>query len=275
MKIPAPSLIQHALLSLLLLPSLPLAAAELHPIVEVGSGYLLGAVKDGKFIKHEDAAKVLKGGEKYRVYSLTTRLGEAKGGKPESAGEACPDVKAVKLSPLREDGVLAIAGQWNALPRVPKSLSTTQPVYVEAVRAFLEERGIKKPAVKITQVLKVDLDGDGEDEVLISGTNYFTKERIPMRSPAGSYSFVLLRQVVSGVVQIKLIEGEFHPKAYSGAEENFDAPASYKVSAVLDVDGDGKMEVIVEGAYYEGGWTTVYRASAKKVEALLRVECGL
>ncbi len=71
---------------MLLLPSLPLAAAELHPIVEVESGYLLGAVKDGKFIKHEDAAKVLKGGEKYRVYSLTTRLGEAKGGKRKSAG---------------------------------------------------------------------------------------------------------------------------------------------------------------------------------------------
>ncbi len=273
MRFSAPSQIAPALLGVFLLP--PLVAGELHPIVEVGSGFLVGAVADGKCIPHATAAKAIKGGEEYRVYSLTERLGQATGGKPESAGEPCPDVSVVKLSPLPKQGVLAIAGEWNALPRMPKVTSTTQPVYIEAVRAILEERGLIKPEVKITQILRVDLDGDGEEEVLISATNYFTKDgHMPNKSPGGSYSFVLLRQVVAGVVQTKLIEGEFHPKVFSGPEGSFDAPARYEISAVLDVDGDGKMEVIVEGAYYEGGWTTIYRCQAKKPEALLRVACG-
>jgi hypothetical protein len=33
------------------------AAAELHPIVEVQSGYLFGATVDGKWIKPDEAAK--------------------------------------------------------------------------------------------------------------------------------------------------------------------------------------------------------------------------
>jgi len=125
--------------------------------------------------------------------------------------------------------------------------------------------------------LRVDLDGDGEDEVLISATNYFTKAgRMPNKSTstAGSYSFVLLRQVVGGVVKTKLIDGEFHVKAYSGPEGHFDAPSRYEISAVLDIDGDGKMEVIVNDAYYEGGGTTIYRCSAKGIEKLAQVAYG-
>ncbi len=36
-------------------------AADLHPIVEVKSGYLFGATSNGKWMKAEAAAKALKG----------------------------------------------------------------------------------------------------------------------------------------------------------------------------------------------------------------------
>jgi hypothetical protein len=35
------------------------AASELHPIVEIESGYLFGATADGKWIKADEAAKTL------------------------------------------------------------------------------------------------------------------------------------------------------------------------------------------------------------------------
>ena len=94
-------------------------------------------------------------------------------------------------------------------------LDTTQTAYIDAVRDFLKTKGITEPKVKIDSIFRVDLDGDGEDEVLISATNYFSQDNsVPMRSPAGSYSMVLLRRVVAGKVETQLVAGEFHPKAY-------------------------------------------------------------
>jgi hypothetical protein len=251
-------------------------AAGLHPIVEVQSGYLLGATADGKWIKAEEAAKVLPDETTYRVYGLTQAFGEAKGSKPEpSKDDVCSDVLAVSLSLKVEKGVIALAAPWNALPRKPRVMDTTQQVYVDAARDFLKTKGIDQPKVKIDSILRVDLDGDGEDEVLISATNYFSKdERLPMRSPAGSYSMVFLRRVVAGKVESQLVEGEFHPKAYVRKEDSFDAPNAYKVIATLDLDGDGKMEIVVGSNYYEGEAITIYRCDPKKVEALLTVACG-
>jgi FG-GAP repeat protein len=253
-------------------------AAELHLIVEVQTGYLFGATKDCKWIKADEAARTLPDETTYLVYGLTQSLGEAKGAKPKPSEEdVCSDVLTVSLSPKPEKGAIALAAPWNALPRKPRIVDKTQQVYVDAVRDFLKTKGIEQPKVKIENILRVDLDGDGEEEVLISATNYFSKDRVPMRSPAGSYSMVLLRRVVGGKVEAQLVEGEFYPNAYKATDDSasFNAPNAYKVVAVLDLDGDGKMEVVVASQYYEGATTTIYRCAPKNVEALLSVSCGV
>ena len=253
-------------------------AADLHPIVEVQSGYLFGAISDGKWIKADETAKLLTDEITYRVYGLTQALGDAKGGKPKPAEVPCEETLAVSLSPKPEKGVIAIAAPWNALPRKPKVIDPNQKVYVDAVRDFLKTKGIEQAKVKIDNILGVDLDGDGEEEVLISATNYLSKDgHVPMRSPAGSYSMVLLRRVAAGKAETQLVEGEFHSKAYPGKDPDdasFDAPNAYKVIAVLDLDGDGKMETVVGSNYYEGEEITIYRYDPKKSEPLLSVACG-
>lgn len=264
------------LLSALLICAGASPAAELHPIVEVQSGYLFGAISDGKWIKADETAKSIGDETTYRVYGLTQALGDAKGGKPEPPrGLPCEDTLTVSLLPRPEKAVIAIDAQWNALPRKPKVIDATQKTYVDAVRDFLKTKGIEQPKVNIDSILRVDLEGDGEEEVLISAANYFAKaDRVPMRSPAGSYSMVLLRRVVAGKAETQLVEGEFHPKAYISKEASFDAPSIHKVIATLDLDGDGKLEVIVSSNDYEGEEINIYRCDTRKCESVLSVACG-
>jgi hypothetical protein len=248
------------------------AVADLHPIVEVESGYFFGATENGKWIKAEKAANSVSDVTVYRVYSLTEQLGETEGSKPAALEDVCMETMSVSLSPRPETGVIALAAPWNALPRKPRVADATQQVYIDAVRDFLKARGIKDPKVKIKRILRVDLDGDGEDEVLLSATNYLSAEdeEVPASSPEGSYSIVLLRRVVAGKLKTQMIAGEIHADA-----KHFNAPNWYDLAAVLDLDGDGNLEVVVHSHYYEGGATTIYRCEPAKIRPLLEVECGV
>ena len=121
----------------------PLAiAAEVHPIVEVQSGYLFGATADGKWIKSEEVAKAISDERTYKIYGLTQSLGDAKGGKPKpSEEEVCSDVLTVSLSLKPEKGVIALAASWNALPRKVQSLmDTTQAGLCRCGTRFLENQ---------------------------------------------------------------------------------------------------------------------------------------
>jgi hypothetical protein len=259
-----------------------LSAADVHPIIEIETGYFFGGSENGKWAKPEKAAKSTRKKTIYHVYGLTKQAGQITAGKPKSVEEPCPDTLTVSLSSKPKDGVIGLAASWNALPRAPVIADATQPVYVEVVRDFLQDRGIADPKVRIKRILHVDLDGDGEEEVLISATNYFTDDKsndtaaapfpeAPIEAPQrGSYSVVILRRVVDGNVQTKLVTGEVYAKPDEPV-----APNVYSLAAVLDLNGDGKLEVIVHSFYYEGGQTTIYRCEPDKIEAVLSVECGV
>src|ERR1051325_66326 len=117
------------------------SAADLHPIVEVQNGYLLGSIAEGKWSNAGETANLLTDQVTYRVYGLTQEFGEAKGGKPISADVPCEETLIVSLSPKPENGVIAIAAPWNALPRKPKMIDPDQKVYIDAVRDFLRTNG--------------------------------------------------------------------------------------------------------------------------------------
>jgi len=247
------------------------SAADLHPIIETETGYFFGANENGKWIKPDQAAKSVANETIYQVYGLTKQLGQITAAKPVSAEEPCPDTLMVSLSSKPKDGVIGLAARWNALPRKPTIADTTQSVYVDAVRDFLKARGIADPKVRITRILRIDLEGDGEDEVLINATNYFSqRDEAPIQAPKrGSYSIIMLRRVAAGKVQTQLVAGELYSKADAS-----NAPSIYKIAAVLDLKGDGKLEVIVHSFYYEGGETTIYHCEPDKIEPVLSVECG-
>jgi hypothetical protein len=157
---------KHLPVATLLLAISTALAAELHPVLEAETGFLLGSARKGRWLSAKETAKGLRGGEEYRLYSATKLIGNRKGGKPVSEEETCPDVFKVPLKQDETDAVIAIRADWNALPRTPVFASTSQPAYQKAAHDFLVSKGIKNPQVKVTQVVRIDLEGDGTDEVL-------------------------------------------------------------------------------------------------------------
>ena len=269
-------LLSTIIASSLIFPSFVLAQ-KIVPVVDVdGGGCVMGGVRDGKWVKAEDMSPLMKGGERYSLYSMTRKVGVRTGGKPASEGAPCSETMYVKnLAPGEKPAdLIAVGGDWNALPRVPKVASTRSPVYRAAVTALLRRNGIARPRVKIDKVLRVDLDGDGTEEVLINATRAKRWESggLSHDSNPGDYSVVLLRKVVKGRVQTIVLDGEYHPKARN--QETEGPPNVYEIAAVLDLNGDGRMEVVVQGGYYEGDWKTVYAFHGNKVENIFGCGCG-
>ncbi len=246
------------------------AMAETFPIIDVHEGYLIGATNSGKWLKSADAQKSVKP-TKLPVYDATGKVGTVAVMKADTQGELCSDIWMVTLDPQRmKRGDIAFSASWNPLPRKPKSLDVTQKVYVNLVRDFLREHGLRDPVVHITQIVRVDLEGDGEDEVLISATHYRDEENgMSSGAARNDYSFVLLRRVVGGKMKTELVEGEFYPKATESS-----APNKYEIGALLDLNGDGKIDIVVRSAYYEGDAVDIYECGKSGFKKVLSVGCG-
>lgn len=257
------------------LASTRVAAQAVHPVLV--DNCLIGGTIDGKW---RDAAAIgpkLKGGEKYRFYTLTARAGESTGGQPKVMPFFCSDMLEVELSPKPAEGVaLAVGAEWNALPREPKLLINEEQVYRAAVASLLRGKRFARPKINITQAIRIDLDGDGREEVIVSASYYadgLVSATGPMaiRPKAGDYSLVFLRKLVRGRVQTTIIDGEFYPFI----KEDTGPPNQYRIGAVGDVDGDGTMEVVVRSDYYEGDASTVYKLKRNKLVPLTSCACGV
>ncbi len=251
-----------------------------HPIVEMEADYLVGGSKGAKWIDTENLAKTIKGGERYRIYGFDSYLGNGLGAKPVKSEPLCTDTILVKVtrsstSVRRKIAVMAVAGEWNALPRVPRFVVTPDASVREAVARILIRNGIRQPTVNISQVIHVDLDGDGVDEVLVCAGRHDGRPVTPTShvSPhitPGDYSLVLLRKRIKGRLKDIVISGEYFPKS----KEAFGGPTVDCIRAVLDLNGDGNMEIILKYRYFEGEGISIFDLTKSNNRAVLSVGCG-
>jgi hypothetical protein len=248
-------------------------AADVAAFIELPYRYVIGGHADGKWLDTGKAGKGLKPGTAFRIFTLKGENGKLTVKKAAPEADVCMDVWMAEMDPEVDMRGIAVSAAWNPMPRVAKAAATTQEVYVKAVSDILVAQGIRKPVVKIKQHLRVDLDGDGEEEVLLSATHYPTTEgegSAPTSAGAGNYSFVALRRVIAGKVVTQILEGEFYEKA-----QEFNAPNVHEVGGILDLNGDGRMELILHSQYYEGGATTVWQLGAKEAVRVLEIACGV
>lgn len=241
------------------------ASSGVHPIV-TQYGCVVGGWARGQWLGAEKIEPLVKGGETYAFYSLGKRVDSLPGGKPvwDVPGLVAP----FQSYPPGDALSVGVAAPWNALPRVPKVQSTDQKTYKDEAARILKENGLGGAPVKITQVVRMDLEGDGVEEAVISAMNM---RPMPAVTPEkNEYSLVFLRRVVNGKVQTTLLADMFYPKT-----DDTIVAEQCRLEAVLDLNGDGVQEIVVYCEYYEGDGLMVYEVNGSKVTPVVNGGCGV
>jgi hypothetical protein len=228
-----------------------------HAVID-GGGLLLGGSERGRWLSDDVTAKRLRGGEAYRFYGFRRVCGTATGSR--AAYDAHVGAWSVDFTSRAPDGaVIGVAGSWNALPRLPHEQSVSQPFYRNVVHNFLARRGLRDPRVKITRIVRCDLDGKGTDSVLIAA----------QANEAGSrgYSLVLARQVVGRTVRTSVLEESLNNRS--------DRYSTYDLAGLYDLRGDGRMEPVVTLHEIDSGGMEVFDLHAGRARRALFVEAGV
>jgi hypothetical protein len=228
---------------------------------------LLGGTQGGAWLDAPRTAALLDGGMPYQLYVPTGFLGTTHSTTPAHTSPTCPGMYSLTVDPVPASGsVTGLAGGWNAMPRIPEPLPNDTEAYRQAIANLLDSNGLAGIDVTLTQVLRVDLEGDGNDEVLISASRFAeTPGPIAVR---GDYSLVVLRTVVNNEVVTVPLRADY----YLQAEELF-FPLTYTVGGVLDLNGDGRMEVGVDVSYWEGNDVMVYEVAQGQAQPVLSTGC--
>lgn len=253
--------------TILMLAFALLANAQIVPFFDVKSGGLLGGSENGKFVDAKTTFDKISGVKDFTVFRpgrKTTRLAAS----IEAPSDPCDDFYYVQYKEKQPGGVgIGDARTWNPLPREVEMRYNDDSVYRRFVREVLDKNGLKKAKVKIEQLFRVDLDGDGRDEVILTASSY--GGIVSTNAKANDYSFVLLRKIVDGKVKSIIIAEE-----YIKNNTDFGAPSRYEIASLIDLNGDGKMEIVMFGEYYEGSGASVYEVTNDGISEVKILEAG-
>jgi hypothetical protein len=270
------------LICLLVFCSIIPAQTRVVPLMDAGGLVVLGGVRNGKFVAPAETIKTMKVGDRFTYFGIYTQnVAGKKLTQVDKTGEHCSDTATVEVEDSTEAGVLIGSNaDWDAMIRTHEILFNgfghtwgelkfwNNAVYNKVVTDFLQTRGIAKPVARITQAFRADLDGDNTDEVILVGNKYNPEAADGPK--LGDYSFVLVRKTVGGSVKNILVGGAISPKDFPDGSLSL-----LHVTAINDLNGDGKLEIVVQGYEYEGMSNAVYQFDGTSFTKVLGVYCGL
>jgi hypothetical protein len=143
---------------------------------------------------------------------------------------------------------VAISADWNLVPHLVQEIED-DGTNAAFAGGLLAEHGLNVPDPIIKQLLRVDLEGDGVNEVIVVAEDVAAD----LFGEPGDYSIAFMRKTVGGDV-LTTILGE----SVYVSEEQPPLLYSFSVGGVADLSGDGKMEIVLSSVYYEGEGVEVW-----------------
>jgi hypothetical protein len=246
-----------------------LAQSSIVPIVELNHRGLMGGVQNGRWIAPRNVAPKMESETEFVLVGFNgVEEGSVTFAKKGPQEDVCQDFTRMEFE-LKQDHGVAIGtnAKWNPVPRVPKAIDLNNAAYKTVVTNFLKRKGIARPVVRIKEAFRVDLEGDGVEEVVLSATYY--KKGLSSDAAVGDYSFVMVRKAIGKTVTDHLLKGDFILKRV-----DFGAPTENHVSAIADLNGDGKMEIVLSGSYYEGDFAGAFEMKNGRPVMIKEFEIG-
>jgi hypothetical protein len=227
---------------------------------------------------------LIRAGMPAMILSPSGVLGKATVGERfEADGAPCDWVRSTNITTTVKSPIFpayAISAKWNPVPRAIQSLPLENAAYQKIMAAELKARKINMPVV-MSQILKTDLDGDKIDEIILVAqrpkVTFDDQRRLESKyeQAVGDYSLVLVRKVVAGTVKTFVLGERNVTKLFDGTSEGLPTVLTQYVTAIADIDGDGRMEVFIDDYVHEGEGVTVFGWNGKAFKIRLEWGCGV
>jgi len=226
---------------------------------------LVGGSQNGSWINAADIAGGIQGGSNYLLYT-PFEIQDWVIGQELSFARTCNQHFITIDPPFTSQSAVGVSGDWDVQPRTPVELSVELEVYLQAITAWQIEQAPSMPIPLINKIWKVDLEGDGTDEVFINGTRFAepTGHNVGPRD----YSVVLMRTVIGSEVATVELVGDYYSE-----EAMNEFPLTYNLEFIGDLDGDGTMEVVVGVSRWEGTGVMVFDVNGAEVNLILSAMC--
>jgi hypothetical protein len=232
-------------------------------------GYIFGGVRNNQWIDAATAYQALTSGQEVTVYTNSALAGQSTITLMADPGEFdCGSAPQFDLNPgAAWMYSIATTGFWQASLRQPSLMDSTTSPYSDVLKQVLNDLGLADPMIQFLTLQRVDLEGDGTDEVVMTAYRQITGSGSTTVS-SGDYSLVILRRVVGNeVINIPLVSDVYLHSASNTS------PINYRVIGMLDLDADGVLEIVIQGTSQSELVIFVFDLTAPTYDPVLSLSC--
>jgi hypothetical protein len=227
---------------------------------------LLGGVSRDTWLVPDISVSRFAGEVTYSLHSFSQEAKYFLWGRAPEFSPTCQGYTVGTDAVLDESGFVGVVDGWQVMKRPVQELSGDGEYYQQVVSDWLNSEGVSDPQVDNLHVYRVDLEGDGTDEIFISASHLDSSQHT---TKAGDYSIILMRQVAGNEAVTKLVVGD----VYRSKELELTFPRTYSLANFIDLNQDGALEVVVEIQKWEGFGARVFQIDAEDVIQTLGAEC--
>jgi hypothetical protein len=251
------------------------AAQSGSPTVIVSRRSVMGWWGGASWVQWEPGLDVpLRGGEQYLTLTIATR-GSAVGTEPRPAsGDGCglgaelaPEVELTGEDGAVNDAPIGVTGPAHVLggSQPGEELSTDNAEYQTIAAEALRSSDLEGEGAKLVQVVRSDLDGDSSADVLL------VIERLsPGPGEPGDFAVVFWRRLVDGKVETQVLHKSVARRADEAGRH---LVSTTRFEALLDINGDGFIELVASYRYGHSVGTSVLDLSGPEPTEALSANC--